>query len=370
MRLFLWLPLTILLPAGLALAATAVPSKEDLARRPVLFEPNIGQAEPAVRFVGHAPALTVFMESSKVTLAGDGLDLRIELMNAKKGAAGTGVKPLPGTSNYLRGNDPKLWVRDVPHFGGVEFKAVYPGIDAVYYSTKRDVEYDFRVAPRADPGAIRLRFSGLQKLTVDSSGDLSLGTGSARLRMKRPVAYQERDGQRVAVDVHYRLQDRNVAFSFSDYDRSLPLVIDPTIETASYYGGIGRDWIAGITSDATAVYFAATASSSTYGPSEIAPLGAFKGNQDIVVSKILSENNIDQVAYFTFIGGSGQDQPTGIALGLNGTLLLCGVTNSSDYPVVGTGGQHRRWRSGWRGQPTQRRWKNTAVLILCRGQRL
>jgi len=42
----------------------------------------------------------------------------------------------------------------------VEYSAVYPGIDLVYYGDQGQLEYDFRVAPGSDPKQIALSFQG------------------------------------------------------------------------------------------------------------------------------------------------------------------------------------------------------------------
>ena len=39
---------------------------------------------------------------------------------------------------------------------------------------RRQLEYDFVIAPQADPKAIRLSFTGTEKLEVDGQGDLAL----------------------------------------------------------------------------------------------------------------------------------------------------------------------------------------------------
>src|SRR5205814_2409450 len=98
---------------------------------------------------------------------------------------------LPGKSNYLLGNDPSRWRTNVPTYRKVKYQDAYPGIDLVFYGNQRQLEYDFVVAPGADPAAIRLAFHGARRLTVDRRGDLVLSIGKSELRFLKPVVYQE-----------------------------------------------------------------------------------------------------------------------------------------------------------------------------------
>ena len=61
------------------------------------------------------------------------------------------------------------------------------GIDLVYYGRPQQLEYDFVVAPGADPSTIKLAFAGVDDATVDARGDLVLQTAGGPLRFQRPV---------------------------------------------------------------------------------------------------------------------------------------------------------------------------------------
>lgn len=86
------------------------------------------------------------------------------------------MQELPGKVNYLTGNDPARWRTDVPAYAKVQYQGVYPGVDMVYYGNQGKLEYDFVLAPGADPAQILLRFSGAEKLELDSNGGLVLHT--------------------------------------------------------------------------------------------------------------------------------------------------------------------------------------------------
>src|SRR5262249_30813036 len=150
-----------------------------------------------------------------------------------------GLDPQAGRTNYLLGNDPSAWHADVTRFGRVAYQQVYPGIDLVYYGTnQQQLEYDFIVAPGAEPGQIGLRFSRMEGLEVNGKGDLVLHTTVGDVVEHAPVLYQEAGGQRTPVAGAYELRgDGTVGLHVGAYDASRALVIDPTLVYSSYLGG-------------------------------------------------------------------------------------------------------------------------------------
>ena len=110
--------------------------------------------------------------------------LRMQLVGASDGAASGGEAALPGVVHYYLGDDPAAWRTDVPTYGQVRYREVYPGIDLVYYGSGGQLEYDFVVAPGADPARVRLRFPGADTVAVDAQGDLVLSVGGTELRQR------------------------------------------------------------------------------------------------------------------------------------------------------------------------------------------
>ena len=91
--------------------------------------------------------------------------LRMKLVGANVKAAVTGAEELPGKSNYFIGNDPKKWRTNVPTYAKVKYQGVYPGVDLVYYGNQGgQLEYDFVVAPGADPNMITLDVAGRRQM--------------------------------------------------------------------------------------------------------------------------------------------------------------------------------------------------------------
>ena len=161
---------------------------------------------------------------------------------ASHSAQVTGGEQLPGTANYFIGNDPAKWHSSVPTYAKVKYEGLYPGVDLVYYGNQRQLEYDFVVAPGAEPGAVRLHFTGQERLAISADGSLTVSAKNGEIAFHKPVVYQMKDGQRAPVEGRFALLAPDaVGFALGDYDRSRELIIDPTLEYSTYLGGGGSD---------------------------------------------------------------------------------------------------------------------------------
>jgi len=153
-----------------------------------------------------------------------------------------GADQLPGKSNYLIGNDPAKWHRDIPQFSRVRYQGVYPGVDVVYYGNQGQLEYDFEVAPGADPAQIALHFQGPEKTALDASGNLILASNGGEIQLKAPQVYQQSGAERLPVAAKFVVrQDGKIAFELGAYDRRRALVIDPVLTYSTYFGGSGAE---------------------------------------------------------------------------------------------------------------------------------
>ncbi len=247
---------------GLAAGAANLPQE---------FEANRGQFGPEVLFLARSSSHFVYLTQEGMTLGLNGnaqraRAIQMKLVDADLSANVAPESRLPGISNYFIGNDPSHWRRDVPHYGRVRYQSVWPGIDLVFHGRDQSLEYDFAVSPGADPSAIRLRYSNASGVRVDHDGNLVIETSSGNIVQRLPEIYQESDGIRKTVRGGFRIGDRQeILFDIGDYDRELPLVIDPTITYSNYIGGTGTLTAQNIAVDsAGSVYITGTASSPDF----------------------------------------------------------------------------------------------------------
>ena len=295
-------------------------------RLPLAFEPNRGQAERGVNFLSRGSGYRVSLDARGAGLALRGgsapTELRVGLAGGDPEARGQATSPLPGTASYLVGDRPESWLRAIPTYARVRYDDIYPGVDVVYYGNQRQLEFDFVVAPGADPRTIVLELTGAKRVALDR-GELVLHTGGGDVRMRAPTMYQESRGVRRTVDGGYALLAGNrVGFRIATYDRSRPLVIDPVLSYASYLAGSGdeRAYAVALGRDGTTWVAGSTAASD--------------GSLDAFVAKLDSSGT--QTLYTAYIGGSGDEQGLGLGVDAEGSAYLAGSTDSPDFPAAGT----------------------------------
>src|ERR1017187_7968987 len=161
------------------------------AEQPLRFEPNTGQAGAGVEFVGRGPRYGLAIDAGGATLAlgREAAVLRMAWRGARKAGACLGLDPLPGVSNYLIGGDPSRWRTNVPNYARVECRGVYPGIDVVYYSAGRQLEYDLVIAAGSDARQARLMFPAPAKVRITTEGALPVRTRSQEGRLPKQRAH-------------------------------------------------------------------------------------------------------------------------------------------------------------------------------------
>jgi hypothetical protein len=204
--------LSLLLLPPLASADQSAAPGPAIKSLPLSFELNQGQTDSRVKFLSRGNGYALFLTPSEMVLGLSRPDtkatgvLRMRLVGAnKQDPQISGRDALPGTVNYLVGNDPAQWRSGIPTYAKVEYDAVYPGVDLVFYGNGRTLEYDFVVAPGADPEQVGFAFDGAEKVSVDAAGDLVLQMAGGELRMHKPVVYQEVDGVRPPIDGRFVL---------------------------------------------------------------------------------------------------------------------------------------------------------------------
>jgi uncharacterized protein (TIGR03437 family) len=306
---------------------------------PLSFEPNRGQVNAEILFVAQGTEYTAL-------LAADGLvwrdrarrknALRLKFVNANPRSRATGQDPLTAISSYFIGNDSGRWRTGIPHYARVKYQDIYPGIDVIFYGERQRLEYDFVLAPGADPRKIGIAFDGAEAVELDGSGDLLLRTAGGSLKQRAPRVYQQQGTLRHAVECRYRLDGRNqIGFQPGAFDKRRPLVIDPVLSYSGLLGGSGDDSISNVVVDASGSAYIVGSTTSMDIPSQPGALRVPPGGgPDVFVTKLNAAGTA--VVYSAFFGGSQADAGTGTGIAINsaGEAYVTGTTQSSDFPTT------------------------------------
>jgi hypothetical protein len=310
---------------------------------PLMFEPNLGQTDARVRFIARGSGYGLFLTDQDAVLSlqrsrqgGNEKNIsasvvRMKLAGANANAQVAGADVLPGKSNYLIGNDPAKWQRNVPQYARVRYRQIYPGVDLVYYGQQGQLEYDFRIAPGADPKNIQISFEGSRKLKLDA-GDLLVETGDGAVRLEAPRVYQKAGSAHRPVDGRFVLLARDrVGFEIGDYDRSRTLVIDPVLTYSTYLGGTGTEMLPSIAVDTGASIYVTGATTSTDFP--VTDSTTFKAGATTNVFIAKFDPTGAALTFATYLGGTGADVSVGIAVDAATNVYVAGTTTSTNFPT-------------------------------------
>jgi hypothetical protein len=336
---------------------------------PLSFERNLGQADARVQFVSRGPGYSLLLAPGEVVLDLEKLQapssiaasdrkpvapladtLHMTLMGANANAASAPEERLPGVVSYFIGSDPKKWHTAIATFGRVNYTGIYPGVDLVFYGNQRQLEYDFVVAPGADPSRIAWNIDGAGA-ALDADGNLVLTAAHGPASFKKPVIYQSAGGKKTGVDGRFAVTGNQVRFVVGSYDHSKPLIIDPVLSYSSYLGGGLADYIgfnSYVTAGNTTQGVAADKEGSLYvtgftysdnfplqDPYEKAPaIVTSSGGRypTSFVTKFSPDGS--SLVYSTYLGGSAQSYGAAIAVDSNGEAYVTGYTNAPDFPVT------------------------------------
>ena len=349
---------------------------------PLFFEPNQGQTDPQVKFLARGRGYGLFLTADEAVLKlqpaaaggqhsdrgsqnGSSWVIRMRLDRANSSSRVSGASPLPGKSNYFIGDDPSKWRQNIPQFAHVQYESVYRGVDLVYYGNQGELEYDFRVAPGADPNQIVLDFQGASARIVSGSasgnssdsGDLILSTAIGDIRFHAPRIYQPAvpalgktsgNPEKEIAGGFRQLPNNKIGFVIGDYDHSRELVIDPILTYSTYIGGTGgnENYVQVAVDSSLLIYVAGSTTSPNFpvnaGSTPPMTPDQLSGPQNIFIAVInpslqppqYTGTPSPQLVYATYLGGSGSDTLGGLAVDSNSGIYVAGTTTSSNFPTT------------------------------------
>lgn len=311
---------------------------------PLHFEPIRGPTEPQADYVAVAPGYSLTLSDSAIDMLFErGGSLRMNIPHAVPEA----VDPLPGKTNYYLAADPAFGRTGIPNYARVRYRSVFRGVDLAVYGNPQEVEYDWVVAPGADPAAIRFSFGGASHLRVESNGDLVLDAAGREIRHRKPYIYQIADGRRREIQGGFvLLQDGQVRFLVGAYNKRRTLVIDPKLIYSTGFGGSGivgttnynGEGGTGIAIDPSGdTYITGIAFSTDFPfvyPLETVPQDFL---QAVFVAKLSADGST--LLYSTYVSFNNNPQfalaPPAIAVDSSGNAYVTGSTDGAGFPTTG-----------------------------------
>jgi Beta-propeller repeat len=329
-----------------------------LGKLSIPFEPNVGQFAPGIKYLARANGFSMALttQGAILRLNRTVTSRRPKFLQHRASAArtpavfvylypvGAGnhirVKPeqrLKSISNYFIGNNPKQWHTNVPNYAAVRYLNLYPGVDWVVYGNPNRLEYDWVVAPWANPREIKFRIEGADQLALDQQGNLVITAHGRDMRVLKPVVYQvTATGRRDTVNSRYVLNGRQVAFALGQYDHGRRLIIDPAVVYSTYLGGSNTDYAKAVAVDSAGnAYLTGQAGSDdfpTVNPIQPPSPSPEEHGGDAFVSKFSADGSA--LVYSTYFGGSRGDESRSIAVDSGGNAYVTGNTFSTDFPTV------------------------------------
>lgn len=245
-------------PAAIPVTDSQPKTRKDLNRKPVIFEENRGQAGKGDGYILRQANYSLLLGAGEAVFslrskAGEADSVKTDILKMK--FTGANKKALPAgedkaitTSNFYLNNNKEI--ENVPNFNKVRYTGIYKGIDALFYNNGGMLEYDFIVQPGTDPSAIGFKFEGAKDVQIEADGSLAVKTANSGISHAKPFTYQEIKGEKREVASRYVIENGRVGFEIGEYDRSLPLIIDPLLTYLSYLAGRNEDEVDSVDVDA------------------------------------------------------------------------------------------------------------------------
>jgi hypothetical protein len=309
---------------------------------PLSFEANQGQTDRQVQYLSRGNGYSLFLTSREAVLAlqpaarakNPPAVLRMQLVGANRHPQASASEPLAGKSAYFVGANSGRWQAEIPQYARVMYRDVFPGVDLTYYGQQGQLEYDFILAPGADPNRIRLGFEGADQLRLEK-GEVVLQVAGGDVRLHQPALYQEKNGAKTKVDGSFVLASaREIAFQVGPYDKSQALVIDPGVEYSTYLGGSAVEKAHAIAVDRAGNAYVVGSSASADFPTTagaMQPRTRTSGSTAFV-AKLNPAGTA--ILYSTYLGGTHSDTARAVAVNEKGEAFVAGSTRSPDFPVT------------------------------------
>jgi gliding motility-associated-like protein len=242
--------------------------------------------------------------------------------------------------NYFIGKDQKHWASYVKSYKQIIYNQLYNHIDLKTLSSKNNFRYDFILHPGANINDVDILWEGQDELKI-KDGRLFIKTAVGEVYQTAPYAYQVINGRKKSIACQYILEKFILKFKITEpYDKSIDLIIDPTLVFATYTGSLSDNFGMTATYDNAGNAYTAGICFGNHYPTTIgafqitfAGLGGITSQgTDISISKFNPSGST--LLYSTYLGGSGYEGPESIVVDNANELVVFGRTSSINFPMT------------------------------------
>lgn len=267
----------------------------------------------------------------------------INFLNADTNAIGIPDKPTGLVNNYFRGSDSSKWKRGCKVYNGITYKNIYKNVDVRYYSYNGNLKYDIIIHPGADISKLALQITGLDGLSINKYGNLSMKTSIGETYQTIPSSYQVIKNLKKEVKTAFKLNGNTVKFKIDNYDKTSTLIIDPTVIFSTFVGSVSDVWGYTATYDNAGNFYAGgIVFDPGYDPRHVGGYDeTYNGGDGMEGSGIACDvalmkfDPTGKTALFaTYLGGGGDEQPHSLVVDSRGNLIISGRTTSKDFPTT------------------------------------
>jgi len=323
---------------------------------PLYYIPNKGQVNEKAKFYAKTSRYTLWMtkeglvfdsvrkfEATHPAPAGhpsqEGIierDVsRLVFLDANKNSV---IVPLEITQhkvNYFIGNDPNKWQKGISTSKAVLYKNIYKNIDLKVYGNESQIEYDWIVKPGGNPADIRFEYKNVKGTRIDKKGNLFVRTKFGELLHKKPVSFQEINGEKVNVESDFKRVDKNTyGFRVHQFSKDYELIIDPVVslEYSTYLGGNNDELYTRMFVDESGQVHLTGYTYSYDFPIKNAYQGSKASSLDAILTKFNSSGS--DLIFSTYFGGNSSEYFFAITVAGNGDVYIAGDTFSSNLPAI------------------------------------
>lgn len=304
------------------------------------FIENRGQLDEEVAYYTQGRDTSVYFRPGGVSFApasGNGASsgpaaapraaaLHVDFVGARP-VSPVGERRAPGVVSSFLGPR-QQWKTGLATYAKVVYRDLWPGVDAIYGGTERQLKYSFVVHPGADAAQIRLAYRGTTGARVTPGGILEISTPAGPHTEARPYTYQEVDGRRVEVASSYAVGPgpepgtSSVRLPVGRYDRTRSLIVDPAIAYAGFLGGSKNDTGIAIAVDGTGAAYVTGQTGSPDFPYATPP----PRTESSFLAKVDASGVL---VYAVFLAGAGES----VAVDGAGAAYIAG-SGGPDSPVA------------------------------------